>query len=70
MAASRRPGHRSRQPRVRIFSHKQEAENDLEVIQSSELLKPAPRDRLSPARLHHLNLFKQHHPLGTECSNV
>lgn len=61
---------RGRQLRAHILNHKQEAEMNLEVVQGFKLQKPAPSDLFPPTRLPLPNLPKQHHQLGTRCSNT
>lgn len=70
MTASSRLGGRTRQQlRDDIFTDKHKTENELEVAQSYELSQPTTRDVVYPlARLYHLT--KQHHQVGTKCSNT
>lgn len=58
---------RGRKLRKHTFYYKHKGEG-LEIGLAYIISKPTPRSVLRPSMLHHLS--KQHHPLGTKCSDI
>lgn len=67
-ASSMLRGRTRQQLRDDIFTDTHKTENELGVAQSYELSQPTTSDVHPPSRLYHL--AKQHHQLGTKCSNT
>lgn len=61
---------RNRELRAHIFKYEHKAERMIEKNDKAMNSKSNPRDRLSPASLYHVNLFKQLYWLRPKCPNA